>query len=183
MDDDNSISSNVETLITSELNRLKLEEKALKDALFFKTRKYLYNNGTSNKALVINHHHHHHHHQNINNGLSSSQLKETTNNDNINSNNNAPLSSSITIENKFSKSNDKLDYLKNGLKYFDKLDKHMHKCHICTTALSDSDDSADHNAKHVDSNSNINSVSNKPSDTNLTATSIQTVICAFFLNI
>ena len=56
MNDDHN---DIEFKINNELNRLKEEEKLLKDALFLKTRKYIFNNlktvKLKNNVEVINH--------------------------------------------------------------------------------------------------------------------------------
>ena len=107
--------ANIEFIINNELNRLKEEEKTLKDALFLKTRKYIFNN------------------------VASTNLKNTV--EIINHNKIDDVNSTVVIQPQQveqilkPKQNSTLESIREGLKYFENVDNSMHECHLCSSHI------------------------------------------------
>ena len=105
--------ANIELIINNELNRLKEEEKTLKNALFLKTQRYMFNNLAStnlkNNVEIINH---------------NKEVDQT------------PRAAVEQVPKQTQNSNNsRLESILDGLKYFENADASMHQCHLCSSQI------------------------------------------------
>jgi hypothetical protein len=103
--------ANIEFIINNELNRLKEEEKALKNALFLKTRRYIFNN------------------------LASTNLKNNVEIINHNKDETPRVVEQVPKQTQNSNNNKNLENVLEGLKYFENADNNMHQCHLCSSHI------------------------------------------------